>query len=70
MRRRQITDMDIVTNTCAIRCSMIVAENLNMPAPAGGCLQNQRNEMGFGLMPLTQSAIRICARRIEIAQRH
>jgi len=70
MRASQIDDVDVVPNTSAVRCRVVRSEDVDGLAQSGGCLQDQGNQVRFGLMPLSDLSIRVRPRRIEIAKGH
>src|SRR6516162_3843148 len=70
MSIRQITDMNVIADTSAIRGRIIIAKNLDQWLTPHCGKQNQRNQMGLGLMQFSKLTIGIGSRRIKIAQRY
>ena len=68
MRLCQISDVDIVANAGPVRCVVVGTENRYVWAAARGYLQDQRYQMSLGTPFFSDLAIRVSARRIEIAQ--
>ena len=65
---RQIRHMDVVSQAGAVRRRIVVAEHLE-PGAADRGLNGARNEMNLRRVILPDFAVRIGARRVEVAQR-
>lgn len=68
MGRAQVLDVDLVANASTIWRVVVTVKNRNARASTGCCLQHPRNQMRFGVMPLTQLTLGIRARSIEVTQ--
>ena len=66
----QVEYMHVIPNASAVRCVIVLPEELNAFSGTSGRIQHQGNEMGFRMVALSQSPRRIRPRRIEIAQRN
>ncbi len=66
----EIADMHVVADAGAVGRRIVVAENVDRRLAAHGGEQDQRNEVGFGVVALPDLAVRVGACRVEVAQRH
>src|SRR5271165_345588 len=69
MSRGQIRDMDIVSDTGAIRCVVIAAKNVEAFAPSNRNLGNERNEIVRNALGIfADQAALMGADRIEVTK--
>src|SRR5262245_25684064 len=68
MRPAQIGYMNIITNARSIQSRIIGSEDFHGIAKSSRRLQQEWNQMRFGLMPFTDLARRTCARGIEVTE--
>ena len=61
--------MNVVAQTRPIGRRVIGAENLNVLAAARRRVENERNQMGFGIVRLANRTVGRGARRVEITKR-
>jgi hypothetical protein len=67
MRAGEIRHMYVIANCSAIRCWVIGAEYLNCGPQARSSVEDQRNEMGLGLVIFADLARRVGTCGIEVA---
>jgi len=70
MRARQIADMNVVANARAVRCRIIVAENIELAAQAERHFDRDLDQMRRHRARLSGAAQRIGAGDVEVAQDH
>ena len=69
MGARDVHDMDVVADAGAVRRIVVGAENLNRRAAPSG-FEDERDQVGLGIVRLAYLAVRVGTRRVEVAQRH
>ena len=67
MRRGQVVDMDVVANTGAVAGLVIGSIDLQR-APAQGRIDGPRNEVGLGVVVLTDFAVGVGPCGVEVTQ--
>ena len=72
----QIFHMNVVANTTAVRCVEVGAEHFKPRVcwvatglKAGSFLQDKRNKVGLGVVPLARAAVGVGTSSLEKAQR-
>ena len=68
MRRCQIRDVDVIANARAVRGIVVVAKDGDRRSVARG-RQDERDQMGLGIVRFADFVFRIGAGGIEVAQR-
>ncbi|MNE77184.1 hypothetical protein D3C80_1734810 [compost metagenome] len=67
MRVCEVENVDVVAHACAITCIVIRSKNLEAFTATKCCFQRQGYGMGFGRVPLPNTALKIGTGRIEVA---
>ena len=64
----QIGDVDIITDAGPVSCFIVCTLNFHVVFPADGNIQDERNQMCFGFVMLTNIGIKICTGGVKISQ--
>ena len=61
MRVSQIGNVNVVADASSVWCRVIRAEDFDIGTPSRGCIQNERNQMGLGIVKFANLVIGIGA---------
>ena len=64
----QVLDVNVISNTCAVRRWIVIPEDIYVGPLTKGCFKNQGDQVCLRIMIFAQLSVRVCTGCIEIPE--